>query len=151
MEVILKKDVKGTGKAGEIVKVSDGFARNRLIPRGEAVEATEGNKRAMEKAAAKMKERFAQDKAAAEEFAKKLSGAPVVIKTKAGEGGRLFGSITSMDIAEAIKEQIGEEIDRRKIVLEKPIKEMGVSEVEIKIFQDVSAKMEVRIEDGKED
>lgn len=151
MEVILKKDIKGTGKVGDIVKVSDGFARNKLIPSGDAVEATEANKKAMARAAAKMKEQFEQDKAAAEEFAKKLSATPVVIKTKVGDAGRLFGSITSMDIAEAIKEQTGEEIDRRKIVLDKPIKETGVNEVEIKLFQDVSAKIEVRIEGGGEE
>lgn len=151
MEVILKIDVKGTGKVGDIVKVSDGFARNKLIPSGAAVEATPANKKAMERAAAKMKEQFEQDKAAAEAFAKKLSSEPVVIKTKVGDGGRLFGSITSMDIADAIKEQTGEEIDRRKIVLDKPIKETGVSEVELKLFQDVSAKIEIRVEGGKED
>ena len=72
-------------------------------------------------------------------------------KTKAGDAGRLFGSITSMDIAEAIKEQSGEDIDKRKIILEKPIKETGISEIEIKLFPDVSAKLEVRVEGGKED
>lgn len=151
MEVILKKDIKGTGKVGDIVKVSDGFARNKLIPSGDAVEATEANKRAMARAAAKMKEQFEQDKADAEALAIKLSKEPVVIKTKVGDGGRLFGSITSMDIADAIKEQTGVEIDRRKIILDKPIKETGVSEVELKLFQDVNAKIEVRVEGGKED
>ena len=151
MEVILKKDIKGTGKVGDIVKVSDGFARNKLIPSGDAVEATEANKRAMARAAAKMKEQFEQDKADAEALANKLSKEPVVIKTKVGDGGRLFGSITSMDIADAIKEQTGIEIDRRKIILDKPIKETGVSEVELKLFQDVNAKIEVRVEGGKED
>ena len=151
MEVILKKDVKGTGKVGDIVKVSDGFARNKLIPSGEAVEATEANKKMMARQKAKIEEQMAQDKAEAEAFAQKLSGKQIVIKTKVGEGGRLFGSITSMDIADAIKEQTGEEVDRRKVVLEKPIKETGVSEVEIKLFQDVSAKVEVRVEGGKEE
>ena len=151
MEVILKKDVKGTGKVGDIVIVSDGFARNKLIPSGEAVEATEANKKMMARQKARIEEQMAQDKAEAEEFAKKLSGKQIVIKTKVGEGGRLFGSITSMDIADAIKEQTGEEVDRRKVVLDKPIKETGVSEVEIKLFQDVSAKVEVRVEGGKEE
>ena len=151
MEVILKKDVKGTGKVGDIVKVSDGFARNKLIPSGEAVEATESNKRMMAKQKAKIEEQLAQDKAEAEAFAKRLGGKQIVIKTKAGEGGRLFGSITSMDIADAIKEQTGEEIDRRRVVLDKPIKEMGVSEVEIKLFQEVSARVKVLVEGGKEE
>ena len=149
MEVILKKDVKGSGKAGDIVKVSDGYARNRLIPAGLAVEATEANKRAIEREKAKAAEKFAQEKGEAEAFAAKLSADTVIVKTKVGEGGRLFGSITSMDIAEAIKAQTGEELDKRKIVLDKPIKETGTEKVEIKLFQDVSAKVTVRIEGGE--
>ena len=151
MEVILKNDVKGTGKAGEIVKVSDGFARNRLIPSGDAVEATEANKKMVARQNAKREERLAQDKAEAEALAAKLAKDKVVIRTKVGEGGRLFGSITSMDIAEAIKEQTGEDIDKRKIVLDKPIKETGVNDVEVKLFSDVSAKVKVRVEGGKEE
>lgn len=151
MEVILKKDVKGTGKAGDIVKVSDGFARNRLIPSGDAVEATEANKKMMERQNAKRLEQLAQEKADAEALAIKLSKDQIILKTKVGEGGRLFGSITSMDIAEAIKEQTGEEIDKRKVELDKPIKETGVFDVEIKLFTDVSAKVEIKVEGSKED
>lgn len=151
MEVILKKDVKGTGKAGDIVKVSDGFARNRLIPSGDAVEATEANKKMMERQNAKRLEQLAQDKADAEALAAKLSKDQIILKTKVGEGGRLFGSITSMDIADAIKEQTGEEIDKRKVVLDKPIKETGVFDVEVKLFTDVNAKVEVKVEGSKED
>lgn len=149
MEVILKKDVKGTGKEGDIVKVSDGFARNRLIPAGLAVEATEANKRAIAREKAKIAEKLAQDKAAAESFAAKLSGQTVTVKTKVGDNGKLFGSITTMDIAQAISEQTGNEIDRKKIVLDKPIKETGITEVEIKLFQDVTAKVKVNIQGGK--
>ena len=148
MEVILKQDVKGTGKAGEVVKVSDGYARNKLIPGGLAVEATPANKKAIEREKAKAAELYAQNKAAAEEFARRLEDNIVVVKTRVGEGGRLFGSITSMDIANAIKEQTGEEVDKRKIVLSKPIKETGVETIEIKLFQDVSAKVVIRIEGG---
>ncbi len=151
MEVILKKDVKGTGKAGDVVKVSDGFARNRLIPSGDAVEATPANKKMMERQSAKREELLAQEKAEAQALAAKLAKEQIVIKTKTGEGGRLFGSITSMDIADAIKEQTGEEIDKRKIILDKPIKETGVFDVEAKLFSDVSAKLEIRVEGGKED
>ena len=146
MEVILKQDVKGTGKAGDTVKVSDGFARNRLIPQGLAVEATDANRKQLERAKAKAAEKFAQEKAEAEAFAKRLESNIVSVRTKVGDNGKLFGSITSMDIAEALKEQTGEEIDRRKIVLDKPIKETGVYEVAVKLFQDVSAKVKVRIE-----
>lgn len=149
MEVILKQDVKGTGKAGDTVKVSDGFARNRLIPAGLAVEATDANRKAIEREKAKAAEKYAEEKAAAEEFAKRLQSKQVVLKTKVGDNGKLFGSITSMDIAEAIKDQTGEEVDKRKIVLSKPIKETGVETVEVKLFQDVTAKVEVKIEGDK--
>lgn len=146
MEVILKQDVKGSGKAGDIVKVSDGYARNRLIPAGLAVEATEANKRAIAREKAKAAEKYAEDKAAAEAFAKKLTADTIIVKTKVGDAGRLFGSITSMDIAEAIQAQTGEEVDKRKIVLDKPIKDTGNYEVEIKLFPEVTAKIKVKIE-----
>ena len=146
MEVILKKDVKGTGKEGDIVKVSDGFARNKLIPGGFAVEATDANKRAIAREKAKAAEKFAADKEAAEKLAKKLTAAPVVVKTRVGDNGKLFGSITSMDIAQAVSEQLGTEIDKKKIILDKPIKETGVFDVGIKLFTDVTAKVKVRIE-----
>lgn len=146
MEVILKKDVKGTGKEGDIVKVSDGFARNKLIPGGFAVEATDANKRAIAREKAKAAERFAAEKEAAEKLAKKLTAAPVVVKTRVGDNGKLFGSITSMDIAQAVSEQLGTEIDKKKIVLDKPIKETGVFDVGVKLFTDVTAKVKVRIE-----
>jgi large subunit ribosomal protein L9 len=149
MEVILKQDVKGTGKAGQVVKVSDGYARNKLIPAGLAIEATPANKKAFEREKAKAAEKLAQDRAAAEDFARRLEDKIVVVKTRVGENGRLFGAITSMDIANAIKEQTGEEVDKRKIVLSKPIKDTGVETIEIKLFQDVSAKVVIRIEGEK--
>ena len=146
MEVILKKDVKGTGKAGDVVKVSDGFARNKLIPGGLAVEATPANRKAIEREKAKAAEKYAAEKAAAEDLARRLEDKIVVVKTKVGDNGRLFGAITSMDIAGAIKEQTGEEVDKRKVILSKPIKETGVETIEIKLFQDVNAKVVIRIE-----
>jgi large subunit ribosomal protein L9 len=149
MEVILKKDVKGTGKEGDVVKVSDGFARNKLIPGGLAVEATEANKRAIAREKAKAAEKFAQDKEAAEQLAAKLTAAPVIVKTKVGDNGKLFGSITSMDIAQAVSEQLRTEVDKKKIVLDKPIKEVGETEVTVKLFQDVAAKVKVVIEGDK--
>lgn len=146
MEVILKKDVKGTGKEGDIVKVSDGFARNKLIPGGLAVEATEANKRAIAREKAALAEKIATEKAAAEALAKELAAKPIVVKTKVGGAGKLFGSITSMDIAEAIKAQTGHEIDKKKIVLDKPIKETGAVQIAIKLYQDVTAKVDLSIE-----
>ena len=146
MEIILKKDVKGTGKAGDVVKVSDGFARNKLIPGGLAVEATPANRKAIEREKAKAAEKYAQEKAAAEDLARRLADKIVVVKTKVGDNGRLFGAITSMDIAGAIKEQTGEDVDKRKIVLSKPIKETCVETIEIKLFQDINAKVVIRVE-----
>ena len=149
MEVILKQDVKGTGKAGQIVRVSDGYARNKLIPGGLAIEATPANKKAFEREQAKAAEKLTQERAGAEEFAKRLEDKIVVVKTKVGENGRLFGAITSMDIANAIREQTGEDVDKRKIVLSKPIKDTGVETIEIKLFQDINAKVVIRIEGDK--
>lgn len=147
MIVILKKDVKGTGKAGDVIKVSPGYARNMLIPRGFAVEATEGNIRNLEKQKQIQKENEAIEKAKAEEVALKLSKGNIVIKTKAGEGGRLFGSITNKDIAEAIEEQLDIKIDRRKIVLENPIKELGIFNVEAKLYPEVTGKFVVEVKE----
>lgn len=147
MIVILKKDVKGTGKAGEVIKVSPGYARNMLIPRGLAVEATEGNIRNLEKQKQIQKENEAIEKAKAKEIALKLSKGNIVIKTKAGEGGRLFGSITNKDISEAIEKQLEIKIDRRKIVLENPIKELGEVNVEAKLYPEVIGKFTVEVKE----
>ena len=117
MKVILLKDVKGSGKAGDIVKVSDGYARNMLIPKGLAKEATQGNIKTLEKQKEKMAEKFAADKKAAEELAEKMETLTVDIVTKGGEGGRLFGSVTSKDIADALKEQHGIEVDKKRSYL----------------------------------
>lgn len=147
MIVILKKDIKGTGKAGDVIKVSPGYARNMLIPRGLAVEATEGNVRNLEKQKQIQRENEAEAKAKAEKIANKLSKGSVVIKTKAGEGGRLFGSITNKDISEAIEEQFGIKIDRRKIVLDSPIKELGQVSVEAKLYPEVTGKFKVEVKE----
>lgn len=148
MLVILQKDVKGTGKKGEIVKVSDGFANNRLIPGGFAIPATDKNVRSVEKQKKVIAQKQAEEKAAAQAAAEKLEAKPVVIKTKVGGGGKLFGSITSMDIADAIKDQVGKTIDKKKIVLAKPIKEIGETEVDIKLYPEVVAKVKVIIQEA---
>ena len=145
MQVILKQDLKGTGKAGDIVKVNDGFARNKLIPSGVAVEATEANKRAIAREKANLAEKIAAEKAAANEEKAKLEAGTVTVETKMGEGGRLFGSITSMDIAEAIKSQLGIEIDKKKVVLAKPIKEVGATKVDVKLYEGITASVAVEI------
>ncbi|MCI5697713.1 MAG: 50S ribosomal protein L9 [Clostridiales bacterium] len=147
MIVILKKDVKGTGKAGDVIKVSPGYARNMLIPRGLAVEATEGNVRNLEKQKKLQAEKQAEEKAAAQALADKLSKETILIKTKAGEGGRLFGSITNKDISEAIEKQMNVKIDRRKIVLDSPIKELGIVQVEVKLYPEVTGRVKVDVKE----
>ena len=120
MVVILLKDVKGTGKAGEVVKVSDGYARNRLIPKGLAKEATEGNIRNLEKQKEIADEKRAEQKAAAQKQAEKINEITLTIRSKGGESGKLFGSITSKDIADALQEQENIKVDKKKIVLDSP-------------------------------
>ncbi len=145
MIVILLKDVKGTGKAGDVVKVSDGYARNMLIPKGMAQQATEGNVRSLEKAKALQKEKFEKEKEEAEKLAQKLEELTVEIKTKGGEGGRLFGSITSKDVAEGLLEQHGMEIDKKKLLLDSPIKQTGTFIVDVKLFYEVVGHLKVNI------
>ncbi len=145
MIVILLKDLKGTGRAGDVVKVSDGYARNMLIPKGIAKEATEGNIRSLEKAKAVQAEKVAADKDAARQLADKINDLTVNIATKGGEGGRLFGSITSKDITEALKEQHGIDIDKKKMILDSPIKHTGDFNVEIKLFSEVTAILKVKV------
>ena len=139
MIVILQKDLKGTGKAGDVVKVSDGYARNMLIPRGIAKEATEGKQQEI------AAEKRAEQKAAAEANAKRISDLAIEIKTKGGEGGRLFGSITSKDIAQALEDQHQIKIDKKKVELANPIKQTGEFVVPIKLYTDVVAELKVKV------
>jgi len=145
MIVILLKDVKGSGKAGDVVNVSDGYARNMLIPKGLAKEATDGNIKNLEKAKAELEAKKAAEKAAAEELKAKLEALTLEIETKGGEGGRLFGSITSMDIADALKEKQKITIDKKKFELAQPIKQAGDHEVTIKLYTEVAAKLKVKV------
>ena len=145
MIVILEKDVKGIGKAGEVVKVSDGYARNLLLPRGMAKEATDGNIRNLEKQKAIREEQRQKDLAEAKKLAERIGQLKVEIVTKSGEGGRLFGSITSKDIADALLEQHKINIDKRKIILESPIKQTGDYGLDIKIYPEVTAKLKVTV------
>lgn len=145
MIVILKKDIKGTGKAGDVVKVSDGFARNKLLPQGIAVEATQGNVRSLEKQKAIQAQKIADEKAAAEATVKELEDKTVIIKTKAGDGGRLFGSITSKDISEAMENQFNVKIDKKKIEMDGPIKSLGTTTVELRLYQGVKGTVKVDV------
>ncbi len=145
MKVILLADVKGQGKAGDVVKVSDGFARNMLFPKGLAKEATPGNLKHLEKQKADAAAKEAAKKAEATELAEKLEKVTVKIETKAGENGKLFGSITSADIAAACKEQFGFDLDKKKINLSSPIKQAGSSELTVKLYPEVSATLKVEV------
>ena len=145
MIVILNRDVKGTGKAGDIVKVSDGYARNMLIPKGYAKEATEGNVRSLEKQKAIAAEKKAEEKAAAQAQAEKIKTLSVTIKTKAGDGGRIFGSITSKDISEALMEQHKLSVDKKKIQLDNPVKQTGELSVDVKLYPEVTSKLKITV------
>lgn len=145
MIVILTKDVKGTGKAGEVVKVSDGYARNMLLPKGLAKEATDGNIRSLESQKAIEAQRRAEQKAQAEKVAEQLEKTTLVIKSKGGESGKLFGSITSKDIADALFDQEKIKIDKKKVDMSSPIKQAGESTVTVKLFTGVSAELKVNV------
>lgn len=144
MQVILREDVDKLGKIGDTVKVKDGYARNYLIPMKKAIEATPKNLRALEHAKKMVSDRLRRLKKEAATVADRLKTISVVIKAKAGEEGKLFGAVTSMDIAEAVRAQ-GIEIDRRKIILDEPIKRLGEYTVQVKLHADVAADIKVSV------
>ncbi len=144
MKVILLEDVRGSGKNGDVVNVSDGYARNMLIPRGLAVEATPQNIKQLEKKKEAIAKKFAEDKAAALELKKKLEEITVEVKTKAGKDGKVFGSVTSKDIAEALQ-AMGFDVDKKKIQLDSPIKATGAANVNVKLFTEVTGKVKVNV------
>ena len=128
------------------MKASDGHARNFLFPKKLAMEATEANIKSLERQRAALAARRAEDFSSAQDMAKRLAFLQVTIISKSGEGGRLFGSITSKDIADALEKQHKIEIDKRKFVMDAPIKQMGEHHVEIKLFADVTATLRVNVE-----
>jgi len=145
MKVILQKNVKKLGKKGEIINTSDGHARNYLIPRGLAKEADEGNLKNLKQKKKAKKRRKQRELEEAKEKAKRLEGQIFTIAVKAGEGGRLFGSVTSNDIADKIKEDVAEKIDKRNIKLSKNIRTLGTKKVEIKLHKKVIATVKVKV------
>jgi large subunit ribosomal protein L9 len=149
MKVILSQDIKGTGKKGEILNVSDGFARNYLFPKALAVEATEGNLKSVLQRKDAEARRKAVNEQSAREIAGRLKDLTVSIKAKAGEGGRLFGSVTGKEIAEALLDQHHIEVDRKKIEIEEPIKSLGVHDVRLKLFAGISSTLKVHITAGE--
>jgi large subunit ribosomal protein L9 len=145
MKVILKADVKGSGKAGEMANVSDGYARNFLLPRGLAIAADAAAVNELRGREEALKHRAEEEKRAAERAGKELSGKTVHLTAKAGSAGRLFGSVTSKEIAAAIRAQTGFDIDRRKIVLDADIKAFGSYAIEIKLHPGTVAKLTVMV------
>jgi large subunit ribosomal protein L9 len=146
MKVILKQDVKGLGKKEDLVTVSDGYARNFLFPKGLAAEANATNINIMNTRKEAEKTKKDRELAQARELARKLKDMEVVIKTKSGENGKLFGSITSKDISDKLKNDFKIDIDKKKIVLPEPIKSTGTVELDVKLYPEVSGKLRVRIE-----
>lgn len=145
MKVILTQDVKSQGKKGDVINVSDGYAKNFLIKKGLAVAANNENMNILKQKNASEEHKRQVELDNAKELKSKIDLKEIVITTKTGEGGKLFGSITSMDIADAVKKGLGIEIDKRKVLLKDNIKTAGIYEVEIKLHKDVSAKIKVNI------
>lgn len=145
MKIILLKDVKGLGKEGDLVDVKDGYARNYLFPKKLAIEATPANLNKWKKKKKEMEAKEKEEYENALKLKEKIESIDLKLKGKAGEGGKLFGSITSKDISDALKEQHNIDIDKRKIELEDNIKTLGTTEVEIKIYPEVSAKLRVKV------
>lgn len=147
MKVIFKQDVKGSGKKGEIKEVSDGYARNFLLKKNLAVEATPANLNAHKAEEKKIAQQEQMEKEAAMDLRDNLAELTVELTAKAGEGGRLFGSITSKQIAEAIKKDFGYKIDRRKIELDNPIRSLGYTTVPVKLHPEVEGSIKVHVKE----
>jgi len=146
MQVLLLKDVDALGHAGDVKKVADGYARNFLIPRGLALPATPGSVKAAQQTRDAKARRQAKILSEAQAFAQLLDGQTLAFQARAGEGDRLYGSITSANIAEALQAKVGREVDKRKIVLEEPLKELGAHTVTIHLAPEAEAKVIVVIE-----
>ena len=148
MKVVLLEDVKSLGKKGQIVDVSDGYARNFILAKKLGLEATSKNLNDLKLKKAHEDKLAAQRLQEAKDFAAKLEGLQVTLKIKAGEGGKLFGSISSKEIAEAAKEQLGLEIDKKKLVLPNPIKAIGTTDVPVKLHPQVTGELKVIVQEA---
>jgi large subunit ribosomal protein L9 len=145
VKVILRKDVATLGDAGEVVSVKNGYANNYLIPQGMAIRATEGTIKALDTEKKQQAKKTELQRKTARDLAAKIEQMTVKVLAKAGESGKLFGTVTASDIADALKQQ-GIDIDRRKITLEAPIKSLGKYEAAAKIFMDITAKLSLEVE-----
>lgn len=144
MEVILREDIENLGSRGQIIKVADGYARNFLLPKKLAVRATEANRKIVEQERQAHLRREAKEKAGAEELAKMMTGTVITIAQKAGEQEQLFGSVTAKDIVEGLTQK-GYQIERRKIHLEEPIKQLGEFKVPVRLHREVTVEISVHV------
>ncbi len=145
MEVVLLEDVKALGKKGEVVKVSDGYARNFILPKKLGVEATAKNLNELKLQKANAEKIAAKQYADAKALAEKLAASSVTLAIKAGENGKAFGSVSGKEISKAAAEQLNLELDKKRIVLPEPIKVLGTHEVAVKLHKDVTAKLTVKV------
>lgn len=145
MKILLRDDVEHLGRKGDLVDVADGYARNYLMPRGFAMLATKGTVRQAEAMRRNREAREAREREAAEELSGRLASAPVVVTARAGEEGKLFGSITTTEIATVLTERVGVEVDRRKLELDEPIKDLGTTEVRLRLHPEVETVISVEV------
>ncbi|MFS3127707.1 50S ribosomal protein L9 [Nocardioides sp. Bht2] len=145
MKLILTQEVAGLGAAGDVVEVKDGYGRNYLIPRGDAIRWTRGGEKTVESIKAARASRALRDNAHAVEVKAKLEAKPVNVAVRAGEGGRLFGAVTAGEIAAALAATSGEQVDKRTIVMGNPIKALGAHQVSVKLHDEVSATVALNV------
>ena len=148
MQVVLLEDVKSLGKKGQIVNVNDGYARNFILKKNLGLEATPKNLNDLKLRKANEEKIAAEELAAAKELAAFLADKKVTLAIKAGEGGKAFGSVSSKEIAKAISDQLGLEIDKKKLVLAEPLKTFGVHEVPVRLHRDVTGKLDVHVKEA---
>ena len=145
MKVILLQDIKGTGKKDQIIEVSDGFARNYLFPRKLALEASRASMHAVEKAKAAEAHREQVRKQEAEALAEKITGHVITVTGRAGEGGRLYGSVTAQEVADALEAQHGVKLEKRRVELPEPVRTVGDSEVHVWLYPGITTSMTLRV------
>jgi large subunit ribosomal protein L9 len=146
MKIVLREDVDTLGKKGEVVDVADGYARNYLVPRGLALKASRGSQKQADAMRRNREVRDSREREAAQALASQFEGRTIAIKARAGAEGKLFGSVTAIDIAEAVHKQTGAEIDRRRIDLDEPLKELGGVDLQVRLHPDVVANLHVEVE-----
>ena len=148
MKVILQQDVKGKGKKGQMIEVSDGYARNFLLPKKLALEATADHVNTMRMNDKATQERQAKERAEALELRNRMKDMTVVVTAKGGGAGRLFGSVTNTEVSEALAKQAGIQLDKRKIVLDEPIKSVGVYTVKCKLGYEINAELKIEVKEA---